>query len=163
MIESEYRQQVHSTFKRIRNTLKNQLNQGLSSHDLALAFALGSTIGIMPLVWGTSLICVGIASFLKLNQVVVQCANYLVYPLQILLFIPYLMGANQLFSTEELPPGTSHLMNMISENPQHFFQLFWQLNLKALVVWFISSPLWISGLYLPVFLCTNRFLTKKEK
>jgi uncharacterized protein (DUF2062 family) len=163
VIESKYRQQVPSYFSRLRNTLKNQLNQGLNPHDLALAFALGSTVGIMPLVWGTSFICVGVASLLKLNQVVVQCGNHLVYPLQILLFIPYLMGANQLFPAGEVPPDTSHIIEMITLNPNLFFQMFWQLNLQALVIWLISSPFWIAGVYLPTFFCYKHFSTKKVK
>lgn len=162
MIESDDIPQGPGFFSRLKSTFKSQLTQGLSPHGLALSFALGSTLGIMPLAWGSSLICVGLAALLKLNQAVVQGANYLVYPLQIVLFMPYMMGANQLFSSDSVPPDTFLLLAMVTENPSQFFQMFWQANLQALVLWFISSPAWISGFYLPTLLCYRHFISKQR-
>jgi hypothetical protein len=63
--------------------------------------------GSLRLIWGTSLICIGCASWLKLNQVVVQLANYLMYPLQIALFIPWLLLCDRLFASQLLPEDSA--------------------------------------------------------
>jgi hypothetical protein len=68
---------------------KKLLSQGLSAHQLALAVAVGLTIGVLPTIWGSSLICVLISWRLGLNQLAVQTINYLVYPLQLILFVPF--------------------------------------------------------------------------
>ncbi len=68
---------------------KKLLSQGLSAHQLALAVAVGLTIGVLPTIWGSSLICVLISWRLGLNQLAVQTINYLVYPLQLALFVPF--------------------------------------------------------------------------
>lgn len=119
----------------------NQLKQGICPRDLALAFALGSTLGVMPLVWGTSLICIVIASWLRVNQVVMQLANYLMYPLQIILFFPYLILGEKLFTTNFLPENYYQFLTQIKQTPFLFFSHFWQSNLQGLIAWLVISPL----------------------
>jgi len=127
---------------RIRDLLRALLAQGVTPRQLALAMAVGAAIGCMPLVWGTSLLCVSVAAVLRLNQVVVQAANYLVYPLQILLFLPYLKAGRWLFSGSDagqLQLGS--LLLYLREAPLQFLHAFWLLNLQALFVWLITLPL----------------------
>ena len=119
----------------------DQLKQGISPRDLALAFALGSTLGMMPLIWGTSFLCIIIASWLRVNQVVMQLANYLMYPLQIILFIPYLILGEKLFATNFLPESHLQLLDQIKQTPYLFFSHFWQSNLQGVIAWLVISPL----------------------
>lgn len=140
---------------RLKALLTSQLKQGLSPHQLSLAFALGVTIGIMPLVWGTSLLCIFLAGAFRLNQAVVQCANYLVYPLQILLFIPYLAGGDYLFATALLPADNSALLESIRTQPELFFRNFPQANIQALAVWLISAPLVAALFYKSAMIVTG--------
>lgn len=119
----------------------DQLKQGICPRDLALAFALGATLGIMPLVWGTSLICIVIASWLRINQVVMQLANYLMYPVQIILFIPYLILGEKLFTTNFLPENHLLLLDQIKQTPYLIFSHFLQSNLQGLIAWLVLSPL----------------------
>ena len=58
---------------------------------------MGAAVGLMPILWGTSLVCALLASVLRLNQAVMQAVNYLCYPLQILLFIPFCRLGEALF------------------------------------------------------------------
>ncbi len=75
---------------------KKLLSQGLSAHQLALAVAVGLTIGVLPTIWGSSLLCVLISWRLGLNQLAVQTINYLVYPLQLALFVPFAIWGRRL-------------------------------------------------------------------
>jgi hypothetical protein len=121
--------------------LSDQLRQGLNPRDLALSFALGATLGIMPLIWGTSLVCIGCAFCFRLNQAVVQLANYMMYPLQIVLFIPWLLLGEQLFASDLLPKDSAQLLEQLTQSPLLFFSHFQQSNIQGLLVWFVLSPL----------------------
>jgi uncharacterized protein (DUF2062 family) len=79
---------------RFSANVKNALRRGISPRKLALTVTLGLIVGILPLVWGTSLLCAILAFRFGLNQAGIQVANYIAYPLQILLFLPfYRIGA----------------------------------------------------------------------
>jgi len=126
--------------KRLGALLKTQLQQGLQPRQLALAVAVGATVGVLPVIWGTSILCFLLAYGLRLNQVIVQLANYLFFPLQILLFLPYLQGGEKLFHTELLPSNPALFFEQIQATPWAFLQQFWQINLQAVVAWLMTAP-----------------------
>lgn len=81
--------------RKFSNLVKKIFVQGVSPRELALTISLGVFIGIVPVLWGSTLVCAVIAVVFRLNQPAIQAANYLVYPLQLALIVPfYRMGAN---------------------------------------------------------------------
>ena len=79
---------------KITNLLKNILSQGISPKKLALSITLGIFIGIAPIIWGSTALCAAIAFKFRLNQPGIQAANYVAYPIQLALIVPfYRMGA----------------------------------------------------------------------
>jgi hypothetical protein len=68
--------------------LRSLLTSGLSPRKLALTISFGAATGVMPLPWGTSILCAAWAGLLRLNQGAIQAVNYCCYPLQIALFVP---------------------------------------------------------------------------
>jgi uncharacterized protein (DUF2062 family) len=76
-------------FNRFSAKIKDALLLGISPRKLALTVTLGFIVGILPLVWGTSLLCAILALRFGLNQACIQAANFLAYPVQILLFLPF--------------------------------------------------------------------------
>lgn len=73
---------------RTATAVKTIFSSGLTPQKLSLTLCLGAATGVMPLIWGTSLICAGLATLFRLNQAAIQAVNYCCYPLQIALFIP---------------------------------------------------------------------------
>jgi hypothetical protein len=73
------------------------LQGGLTPQKLALTLCLGSATGVMPLLWGTTILAAGFAAFFRLNQAAMQALNYLCYPLQLALFIPFCQLGEYLF------------------------------------------------------------------
>jgi uncharacterized protein (DUF2062 family) len=70
------------------------LKQGLSPRQLALTLALGFTIGCLPVVGVTTIVCTIVALIMGLNLPVIQAANYAAMPFQVLLIVPFLkLGA----------------------------------------------------------------------
>ena len=85
---------------RLRDKLFEQLRQGVSPEALSLTVVLGLVIGTIPILGSTTMLCAGAAILLRLNQPLMQAINYLVYPLQLLLYVPLLMmGARMLDPT----------------------------------------------------------------
>jgi hypothetical protein len=77
--------------------LKSIVQCGLTPQKLSLTISLGSAIGVMPLLWGTTLLSALLAALFKLNQAAMQAVNYLCYPLQIALFIPFCRLGESIF------------------------------------------------------------------
>ena len=65
------------------------LRQGISPRRLALTLALGFAIGCFPVVGIPTALCALLALALRLNLPVIQAANYIVMPLQLVLIVPF--------------------------------------------------------------------------
>jgi len=76
---------------------KGVLQGGLTPQKLSLTLCLGIGIGAMPLLWGTTILCVALAGVFKLNQGALQAVNYCCYPLQLALFLPLCRLGERLF------------------------------------------------------------------
>jgi uncharacterized protein (DUF2062 family) len=119
--------------------LQTITGKGLSPHKLALTICVGSAVAILPLPWGSTLVCLLLAYLLKLNHVAIQSLNYLLYPLQLALLIPYFKLGVWLFPWG--PPFPTE--NFLSTFHKGFFSTFDLLGwviLKAVVVWLITAP-----------------------
>lgn len=141
--------------KRLKPLCSHLLMPGLQPRRLALALAVGASIGLLPTVWGTSLLCMLCAPLLRLNLLAVQLANCLVYPLQIVLFLPYLNLGEQLFHSQRLPNNPALLWQQLQAAPLATLQNYWQANLQAACVWLLSVPLLLGSIYL----CTLLLVT----
>ena len=75
---------------KISSPLATLLKQGLSPGKLALVMALGTTLSVFPVLGSTTLLCTLVAIGFRLNLPAIQFANYLAFPLQIILFFPFL-------------------------------------------------------------------------
>jgi uncharacterized protein (DUF2062 family) len=77
--------------------VKRVFRGGLTPQKLAQTLCLGTATGIMPLLWGTTILSALLAAFFKLNQAAMQALNYLCYPLQLALFIPFCQLGEYIF------------------------------------------------------------------
>lgn len=115
--------------------LIDQLKQGAEPHKLAQSMAWGFGLGIFPILGTSTTMCGITAIWLRLNHVAIQLMNWLVYPLQILLIIPFLQFGNILFGIE-----SSHLsLKEITASFEHDFwsaaQSMGGLALRGIVAW----------------------------
>lgn len=74
--------------------VKRELKSGTSPEKLTLSVVVGAGVGVFPLIGTTMTICGILGVLLRLNPVSIQLANYLVYPLQILLIFPFLKSGS---------------------------------------------------------------------
>lgn len=151
-----------SVFRRPAAKLRQLLSQGCSPDRLAASVAVGVTVGLAPLVWGTSLICVALAWRFKLNQVAIQVGNYACYPLQIALFVPFLLAGQKLFIPSAANSSLAAWREALGVGPLVFLNTFWQANLCALVIWLLATPFLLGGCYLSLRVLLNRWQKKPD-
>jgi uncharacterized protein (DUF2062 family) len=127
--------------RKFSNLIKKLFDQGVSPRKLALTISLGIFIGTVPILWGSTLICAVLAVLFRLNHPSIQAANYLAYPIQLALIVPFYRVGADIF-----PWGPSVPLDIFSKGIKNE----WMGNLipivaatlKALAAWFlIISPL----------------------
>ena len=142
---------------KIGQPILNLLKQGISPEKLSLSIAFGAVIGILPILGATTLICAAIAVVLRLNLPAIQLFNYLVYPLQIFLLIPFISLGAFIFQVD-LPPLTVQELSVLFQ--QDFWGSivsFFETILYAVVAWLIvCTPLFV-GIYAILVAGLKRF------
>ena len=76
--------------KKFIRPLVNLLKQGMDPSRLSLALTSGAIIGVFPILGIATVVCGGIAAFFRLNHPANQLANYVVFPMPLVLFFPFL-------------------------------------------------------------------------
>ena len=126
--------------RQVFEPLKKQLAQGATPSRLALALALGLVIGSVPVLGVTSLICAIVAATFRLNQPAIQVANYLAYPLQLALFIPFFHAGAELFFAPKLALSVSQLQAELSADVTGTISRYAVANFRAVGAWALVAP-----------------------
>jgi len=72
--------------------------QGLSARELSLSITLGALLGVLPLIGIATPIILWLALVLRLNAPLAVFMTYMVSPLHVLLFIPFIRVGELIFS-----------------------------------------------------------------
>jgi uncharacterized protein (DUF2062 family) len=126
--------------RKVLEPIKAQLLQGVSPGKLALALALGVVVGIFPVLGTTTALCALAAVSLRLNQPAIQVANYLAYPLQLLLFIPFFQAGAALLGAAPVTFTLSQLQAELSADLGGTMLRYLTANLRAVAAWAIVAP-----------------------
>ena len=122
---------------RVATLFQRVFQAGLSPQKLALTLCLGTATGIMPLLWGTSILAAGLAAILKVNQAAMLALNYLCYPLQLALFIPFCQLGEYLFPWGP-PVSRAVLTGVLHGQIGSVLNLIAWATVRAMGVWFIT-------------------------
>lgn len=125
---------------RVLEPLKAQLTQGVSPVRLAVALALGLTLGTFPVLGATTALCALAALGLRLNQPAIQVANYFAYPLQLAAYLPLFAAGAALFAA---PPVTFTLAGLQAELAADLpatVARYAGANLRAVAAWALAAP-----------------------
>ncbi|MCM2333280.1 MAG: DUF2062 domain-containing protein [Anaeromyxobacteraceae bacterium] len=134
--------------RRLIAPLRAQLTQGVTPSRLALALALGVTIGVIPVLGATTLLAALAASLLRLNQPAIQVANYAAYPLQLGLFIPFFHAGAALFGGPRLQVTVDQLQAELSADVPATVLRYLGANLRAVAAWALVAPVLAVALHL---------------
>ena len=147
--------------RRLWEPLLALLSTGLSPQGLAWSVAMGLALGVFPMLGTTTLLCVGAAFASRLNQPAMQLVNYLAYPLQLVLLIPFIRMGERLFGVQSMPLSLPAMLLALKAEPFGTIALFWSRIWHACVVWaLVVLPLaaLLAFILRPVFkAATHRF------
>lgn len=123
------------------------LRQGISPEKIALGVAISLVISIFPVIGATTGLCAIAAIVLRLNLPVMQIVNYLAYPLQIALLIPFFHFGALLFGVEPLPLSGSELITMFKADFWDAIGQLWDTTMRAIVAWCLICLPAMAGVY----------------
>jgi uncharacterized protein (DUF2062 family) len=115
------------------------LRMGATPEKLAWSIAIGTMIGINPMLGTTTLLCLAIAFVFRLNVAASQLANHVVYPLEILLVVPFINLGSRLFRTAPLPLTPGSLLHAARTNPIALTRQLWLWEWHAWIIWAIIA------------------------
>ena len=138
------------------------LKQGITPKQLAATLAAGMVIGLFPLLGVTTIICTVLALKLKLNQPAIQLANYVVYPIQILLWVPFIKAGQLLFGQQPLPFSVHELVSMFTANYWATLSSLGLSILMGIIMWCLVAQVLFVILYQTMYLLFSRFKQKTE-
>jgi uncharacterized protein (DUF2062 family) len=113
-----------------------------------MALTLGVVVGIVPVLGVTTGLCALLAVALRLNQPAIQLANYVAYPLQLLLFIPFFQAGARLFGRPPIAFSLSQLQAELAGDALGTIGRYLLDNLRGLAAWGLAAPLLGAVLYL---------------
>jgi len=125
----------------VMRPIVNQLTQGVSPHKITLTLALGATLGVFPIFGITSLLCLLLGAPLKLNQVILQSANWMVTWVHPLLLIFFVRLGETLMGAEPMVFVPTELVAVFKASPGAFMKRFGMTGLHGILGWFLVAPL----------------------
>lgn len=143
--------------------LQRVIHTGLTPQKLALTISLGAMVGTMPLIWGTSLLCIFLAMLFRLNQPALQAINCLCFPLQLALFVPFCKLGLRFFPWgPTMPDGLLAMMTRIPDAASG--RLYGLLILKSLAAWLVIMTPVICCLYLLLsVVLAGKFVSRRRR
>jgi uncharacterized protein (DUF2062 family) len=133
--------------RRLIRPVLDLLRQGVTPEKLALSLALGALFGVFPALGCTTVLCAIAALIWGLNLPAIQLVNYLMYPVQIALLIPFFRLGEKLFRAPHLPISISQIYAMVHADPWGAIKFLWNTTWHAIVVWALLAPLATATIY----------------
>ncbi len=139
------------------------LRQGLTPDKLAVTLALGFVIGCFPVLGLTTVICAGVALLLRLNLPAIQVGNYLAFPLQFLLMIPFMRLGERIFHAPRLDLSLTQMMALAHHAPEETMRALIAAQWHAIAAWFIVMPFAVGLLVLVLRPAIRTLLTAANR
>lgn len=133
--------------RRLLDPILGLLKQGLAPRELALCLALGTGIGLFPVLGVSTPLLALIALVQRLNLAAIQLVNYLIYPLQLLLIIPFVRLGEAITGAPRQPLTIEAGVALMAQGVWHAVVTLWDAIIHAALGWAIIVPLGIYALY----------------
>lgn len=138
-----------ATWKRLtgfRLRMQDYLRGGLSAEDLALTIALGATCGLFPVFGATTALCAAAGVLFRLNPVVIQVVNYLMYPIYFFFMFAFIVAGAWVFGESVDPASSISLRDTIEAGGWAAMARLGRALFHAVLVWLVVAPFAVLGL-----------------
>ena len=127
--------------QRISRSIRDQLTRGVSPRKVSLTLALGMALGVFPILGAATLLCFLVAMLFRLNQPVIQTANWLVKALHqraqtIMKVASTIVERQELFFTK----GVQYLKPLILRDISEAVEIHESTVSRATTNKYISTP-----------------------
>lgn len=124
-----------------------QFKQGASPTDLAKALAVGGTFAVFPILGTTTVLCLIVGYFWRLNQPTVQAMNYAMGPVQLIMIPIFIKMGAWLCGVPAVSVNPLTVVKSLTEAPEKFFADYGLAGMQALLAWLLLSPIIFGLLY----------------
>ncbi|MBN1567676.1 MAG: DUF2062 domain-containing protein [Acidobacteria bacterium] len=148
----------------MRNTKEKLLafmTMGITPERLALCIALGITLGLVPALGTTTLLCTLTAFVFRLNLAAILLVNYFVYPLQLAMLVPFMRAGEKLFGAKPLELSVELIQSMLKTDLWGAVFGLWKATMHAVTAWILIAPILIALLYIIVMPLLKRLSPKR--
>lgn len=132
---------------KIIQPILGQLKQGTSPEKLSLSCSLGTTLTLFPVFGSTTILCVGVGQWLKLNLPAMLAINYLLTPVQLVAIALSIHTGERLLGLPHITFNPATIAQELFADPGQFFANYGLSALAGILVWVITSPLLTYLLY----------------
>jgi uncharacterized protein (DUF2062 family) len=147
-------------YRRVALPILALLRMGASPEKLAWSIAAGLLIGINPILGSTTVLCLAIAFIFRLNVAASQIGNHIVYPLELILVIPFIHIASRIFHTAPMPLSANELLHAAREHPLTLARQLWLWEWHAFLLWAILAAIAIPSIALAFTPILRRLLNR---
>ena len=137
------------------------LTQGITPKKLALSVALGVVVGCFPVLGTTTTLCVLAAMAFGLNLPAIQLVNYLVYPLQILLLIPFIRLGEVMMHAHTQGLTAAVILHYARSDLRTMMSKLGLAAMHAVAGWLLVAPLAFVLIYAGVLPVVTRLAKNK--
>ena len=124
------------------------LKQGIAPERIALSMAFGVALGVFPALGVTTLLCAVAALVLRLNLPAIQLVNYVVYPLQLALLIPFMKLGGWLFGAPRIGLSAPQVVELLQRDIGNAITQLWIFTLHGVAAWLLVSPVIVLVIYM---------------
>ena len=139
------------------------LRMGATPEKLAWSIALGLVVGLNPLLGSTTLLWLALAAIFRLNIAASQLANHVMYPLEILLAIPFLTWGARVFRTGPIPLSPKLIFFEARKQPVDLIKSLWTWEWHALVLWATAAVILLPVIALLLTPALRKLLARVER
>ncbi len=130
--------------------------QGATPRQISISIAVGAAIGVFPALGTTTAICLAVAWLFRLNIAAMQIPNYLVYPAQLALIVPFIRLGERLFGAPHLSLSLPSLVAEFRGGTWHAIIVLWRSLMYASAAWLLCAPVAALLVYLVVLPVVRR-------
>jgi uncharacterized protein (DUF2062 family) len=111
------------------------LRMGATPRTLAWSIATGLLVGINPIVGTTTILCLAAAFSFRLNLVASQIANHAMFPVELVLVVPFIRLGSRVFHTAAMPLSPHMVLLATRTAPLALVRQLWLWEWHAFLLW----------------------------
>jgi len=124
-------------YRRIVAPIVALLTQGITPEKIALSLAFGIVLGIFPVLGSTTVLCAAAALIFQLNLPAIQLVNYLIYPVQLFLLVPFIRMGEKLFRVPPMQLSLAQILTLVRADVRHAVETLWLAEVHAMSAWLL--------------------------